>query len=58
MGVFRQLNEQAEAYLKQFEEVKIIRINVLANNLPALKAYEKTGYKPEQITLMRKIERN
>jgi ribosomal protein S18 acetylase RimI-like enzyme len=56
-GVFKKLNEQAEAHLKQNEEVKIIRINVLADNVTALKAYENTGYKPETITLMRKIER-
>ncbi len=56
-GVFTKLNAQAEAHLKQFEEVKLIRINVLAGNEGALKAYENTGYAPEKITLIRKIER-
>jgi ribosomal protein S18 acetylase RimI-like enzyme len=56
-GVFRRLSEQAESHLKQNEEVKIIRINVLADNETALRAYENTGYKPETITLMRRIER-
>lgn len=54
-GIFKQLNSQAEKYLAGFHEVKLIRIGVLANNIPALMAYQKTGYKPEEITLMKRL---
>lgn len=53
-GIFQKLNARAERHLFSFEEVKLIRINVLAENTQALHAYQKAGYKPEEFVLMKK----
>ena len=53
-GVFQKLKTYAEKHLFQFEEVKMVRINVLADNTPALCAYQKAGYEPEEIVLMKR----
>lgn len=57
-GVFKKLNDKAEEHLSRFENVKLIRIFVLAENKQALRAYEKNGYKPEEIRLIKKLEKN
>lgn len=54
-GVFQKLNDRAEAYLARFPEVRLVRITVLAENASAVKAYEKAGYRPEEIRLMKKM---
>ena len=56
-GVFGELNQSAEEYLSGFPDVKIIRLTVLAGNESAVKAYEKSGYKPEEIILSKKVNR-
>ena len=43
-GIFKQLNAAAEKHLSTFPEIKRIRINVLANNEQALRAYRGVGY--------------
>lgn len=53
-GIFQKLNALAERHLFQCAEIKIIRINVLAENTQALHAYQKAGYKPEEIVLVKK----
>ena len=57
-GLFKQLNKKAEEYLLQFPEVEIIRLFVLADNDVAVKAYERTGYEPEEILLMKKFPKD
>jgi len=56
-GVFSELNQKAEEYLTNFPEVKLIRISVLANNESAVKAYEKSGYKVEDIRLSKRVSK-
>jgi ribosomal protein S18 acetylase RimI-like enzyme len=57
-GIFRQLNQKAEEHLLQFPEIEIIRLFVLADNKAAVSAYEKTGYEPEEILLMKRFPKN
>jgi ribosomal protein S18 acetylase RimI-like enzyme len=52
-GLFSLLNEHAETYLAGFAEVSIVRINVLAKNTAALRAYEKANYEPYEMTLQK-----
>jgi hypothetical protein len=55
-GVFFLLNEHAEKHLARFPEVSIVRINVLAKNLAALRAYEKADYEPYEMTLQKRLK--
>lgn len=55
--IFGELNQKAEEYLSGFPEVKLIRISVLASNENAVKAYEKAGYRVEDIRLSKKVNR-
>ncbi len=54
-GIFKALNSAAENYFKQFPYIKIIKLNVLAQNIPALTAYKNTGYEIQELTLLKKI---
>jgi ribosomal protein S18 acetylase RimI-like enzyme len=54
-GIFTALNQAAEEYLRQFPEVRIIRLNVLAGNTAALAAYENTGYQIQELALFKRI---
>lgn len=54
-GVFRVLNDAAEAYLVRFPEVRRIRINVLTRNERALNAYRKAGYDDYETMLEKKV---
>lgn len=54
-GIFRTLNEEVEKYFKQFPEVQLIRLYVLADNHTARNAYEKTGYQQEELLLMKRL---
>jgi len=54
-GVFKKLNEAAENYFKQFPHIRFIKLNVLAKNLPAITAYEKSGYEIHEMTLVKKL---
>ena len=56
-GVFGELNQKAEEYLSRFPEVKLIRISVLANNENAIKAYERSGYKTEDVRLSKRVSK-
>jgi ribosomal protein S18 acetylase RimI-like enzyme len=56
-GIFGMLNRKAEEHLVQFPEVSLIRINVLARNEQAVRAYEKAGYEAEEIKLMKRVQR-
>jgi len=47
----------AEGYLLGFPEVKIIRLTVLSGNESAVKAYEKSGYKSEEIIPSKKVNK-
>ena len=55
-GIFRQLNAEAERHLKQFPEVKRIRLNALANNEAALRAYRSAGYSDYEILLEKRTQ--
>jgi ribosomal protein S18 acetylase RimI-like enzyme len=56
-GVFSSLNERAEKYLARFPEVSFIRINVLADNVAAVRAYERADYEPYEVTLQKRLDR-
>jgi ribosomal protein S18 acetylase RimI-like enzyme len=54
-GVFRKLNEKAESYLATFPEVTLMRINALADNVSAIKAYKNAGYRAEEVRFVKRI---
>jgi ribosomal-protein-alanine N-acetyltransferase len=54
-GIFKALNKAAEDYFKQFSHITIVKLNVLARNLPAIAAYEGTGYNTQELTLVKRI---
>ena len=55
-GIFKSLNAKAEEYLLQ-QNMVLARITVLAKNEPALRAYERTGYESEEISLVKKLKK-
>ena len=55
-GIFKQLNMAAEDHLRQFPEIKRIRINVLAKNEQALRAYRSAGYSDYEVMLEKKVQ--
>ena len=54
-GIFKKLSETAENHFKQFPEIKIIKLNVLAKNKPAIVAYERSEYEIQELTLMKRL---
>lgn len=56
-GIFKKLNVAAENYLKKFPQIKLVKLNVLEGNNNALTAYENTGYKTIERTLVKRISR-
>lgn len=54
-GVFKKLNEVMMNYFRQFENISIIKLNVLAKNFPAIAAYEGTGYTAQELILIKRF---
>ncbi len=54
-GIFRALNDAAIQYLKGLNRVTVVKLNVIAKNKAAIAAYENTGYKIQELTLVKKI---
>ncbi len=54
-GIFKKLSDAAEGHFKQFPEIKVIKLNVLAKNEAAIAAYEKSGYETQELTLFKKL---
>ncbi len=55
-GIFRALNTAAEEYLAQLPEIKVVKLNVLAKNTPAILAYGKAGYRIQELTYAKRIK--
>lgn len=53
-GVFKQLNARAEDFLRE-RGATLIRITVLAENAPAVRAYKSAGYSPEEVIMMKRL---
>jgi ribosomal protein S18 acetylase RimI-like enzyme len=54
-GIFKKLCAAAESYLQHFPEVKVVKLNVIAGNEPAIAAYKRAGFKPQELTLVKRI---
>lgn len=55
-GIFRALNRAAEEYLGRLPGIKVIKLNVLPKNTPAILAYGRAGYRIQELTYAKRIK--
>ncbi len=55
-GVFKALSSAAEEFLGRLPGIKVVKLNVLAKNTPAIIAYGKAGYRIQELTYIKRIK--
>lgn len=55
MGVFPALNAKVEEFFRGQKGIELVRLNTLALNARAIRAYEKAGYAPEEVILVKRL---
>ncbi len=56
-GIFERVDQKIHEYFSSFSEIRHVRLYVLAENRFAIQAYKKSGYDPQEITFVKKLDR-